>query len=102
MSQAMQVCPVCGMEQPLVPAYPGYLCRDCVSRAATADGRALAFYNTSLAGGFVAKYADTDELAVQETVTHVVFVDGIRCWADAGRFGGIVLQTAPEDPDHTE
>ncbi len=91
-------CPVCGREQPPVPRYPRYLCRDCVARACTAGGRPLAFFNTSLSGGFVARYADTDELAAEETVTHLVYVDGIRCWADEARFGGIVLQPHPSDP----
>jgi hypothetical protein len=99
MSPELQSCPVCGVEQPLVPHYPDYLCRTCVARAATADGRLLAFYNTSVTGGFVAKYADTDDLAAEETVTHEVYVDGLRCRADAGRFGGIVLQPWPDDQE---
>lgn len=55
-------CPICGREQPVVPRHPDYLCRDCMGRAATADGRTLRFYNTSLSGGFVAKYADEAHL----------------------------------------
>lgn len=89
-------CPVCGTEQPAVPRYPGYLCRACVSRASTEDGRRLVLVNTSLSGGFAARYADTEELCEEVTVTHIVNVDGIRCWADEARLGGIVVQPRPD------
>ena len=89
-------CPVCGGEQPALPRYPGYLCRECAGRASTRDGRRLTLVNTSLAGGFAARYADSGELAEEETLTHLVYVDGIRCRADEARLGGIVVQPAPE------
>lgn len=91
------VCPICGTEQPALPRYPDYLCRDCVSRATTEDGRRLVLVNTSPAGGFAARYADDGELCEEVTVTHVVYVDGVRCRADEGRLGGIVVQPRPED-----
>ena len=97
MSLEFVTCPICGTEQPEVPRYPGYLCRECVGRAATADGRTLSLVNTSLMGGFAARYADNGELAEEESVTHIVYVDGTRSWADEARFGGIVVQPRPED-----
>jgi hypothetical protein len=66
-----------------------------VGRAASADGRRLDLVNTSPTGGFAVRYADSGELAEEESVTHVVYVDGVRCRADEGRVGGIVVQ--PED-----
>ena len=90
-------CPICGAEQPALPRYPGYLCRTCVSRAGTEDGRRLLLVNTSVAGGFAARYADTEELCEEATVTHLVYVDGMRCWADEARFGGIVVVPHPEE-----
>jgi hypothetical protein len=95
MSPQAVSCPICDAELPALPRYPGYLCRDCMSRAASADGRRLDLVNTSPAGGFAARYADGGELAEEESVTHVVYVDGVRCRADEGRLGGIVVQ--PED-----
>ena len=89
-------CPICGREQPALSRYPDYLCRECVSRASTEDGRSLVLVNTSHAGGFAARYADTEELCDEATVTHVVYVDGVRCWADESRVGGIVVQPRPE------
>lgn len=39
-------------------------------------------------GGFVARYADTDELYD----SHQCFIDGVRCHAGEARFGGIVIE----------
>jgi hypothetical protein len=93
---AFVTCPICGTEQPAVSKYPDYLCRSCVSRASTAEGRRLVLVNTSLTGGFAARYADTEELCEEVTITHVVYVDGVRCWADEASLGGIVVQPRPE------
>ena len=90
-------CPICGREQPALSRYPDYLCRDCVGRASTEDGRRLDLVNTSAGGGFAARYADDGELCEEVTLTHVVHVDGIRCWADEARLGGIVVQPRPAD-----
>ena len=89
-------CPICGMEQPALPRYPGYLCRACVGRAATHGGRTLTLVNTSASGGFAARYADDGGLAEEESVTHIVYVDGVRCRADESRLGGIVVQPEGE------
>ena len=96
MAVELVTCPICGTEQPAVPRYPGYLCRECVSRASTEDGRRLRLVNTSISGGFAARYADTEELCEEVTITHLVYVDGTRCWADEARYGGIVVQPRPE------
>jgi hypothetical protein len=90
-------CPVCGTEQPAVPRYPDYLCRACVARASTAEERRLVLVNTGPSGGFAARYADTGELCEEVTITHVVYVDDIRCRADEARLGGIVVQPWPEE-----
>ena len=98
MSGDVASCPICGREQPALSRYPDYLCRECVSRAATADGRRLDLVNTSLSGGFAARYADNGELAEEESVTHTVYVDGVRCRADEARVGGIVVQPVAAKP----
>jgi hypothetical protein len=83
-----QSCPICGGGQPQDPRYPNYVCSDCVGRAVDEEGRRLAFGNLGIGGGFVASYVDSKETRD----SHVCFVDGIRCWADEARFGGIVVQ----------
>ena len=89
-------CPVCGVEQPALSRYPDYLCRDCVGRARTEDGRPLRLVNTTDEGtGFAARYADTGELCEEATLTHVVYFDGVQCRADEGRLGGVVVQAQP-------
>ena len=97
MALDLVACPVCGAEQPALSRYPDYLCRDCVSRASTEDGRLLRLVNTSAGGGFAARYADSGELCEEVTVTHIVYVDGRRCWADEARLGGIVVQPRPAE-----
>ena len=97
MALDLVTCPVCGAEQPALSRYPDYLCRACVSRASTEDGRLLRLVNTSAGGGFAARYADSGELCEEVTVTHIVYVDGRRCWADEARLGGIVVQPRPAE-----
>ncbi len=74
-----------------VPRYRRYVCSDCAARAASADGRRLAFSNIDLSGGYAARYADTGE----PYDSHACWIDGIRCHADEARFGGIVVEVLP-------
>lgn len=97
MALDLVACPICGAEQPALSRYPDYLCRDCVARGGTEDGRRLRLVNTSVSGGFAARYADNGELCEEVTLTHIVYVDGVRCWADEGRMGGIVVQPRPAE-----
>ena len=83
-----QRCPVCGKGQPASPRYPRYLCAGCVAQATDAGGRPLVFCNAGLGGGFAAIYSDTDEHYDSQDC----YVQGVHCWADEARFGGIVVQ----------
>lgn len=76
------------------PRYPRRVCRACVERACDEEGRLLRFYNTSLSGGFVARYADSGE----DRESHVCFIDDVRCWADEAHMGGIVVQVTASSP----
>lgn len=93
MAPATQLCPICRASVPPSPRYPRYVCARCCARAATAEGRPLVFYNLDLAGGFVARRADTGEVHPG----HECFIDGVRCLADEARFGGIVVEPAPPE-----
>ena len=66
-------------------------------RPPTSRGRALQFFNTSLGGGFIAYYADSHQTETHPG--HICFIDGIRCYADEARFGGIVIQTLTDQPE---
>jgi hypothetical protein len=82
-----QSCPFCGADIHPNPRYPNRLCRTCIGRAQSADGRPLRFLNESFSGGFIARYADTDE----EHPGHDCYVDGKLCRADEEYMGTIVV-----------
>jgi ADP-ribosylglycohydrolase len=84
-----QYCPICKTEIKPFPRYPRYLCKRCSEKAVSSDGRPLGFLNESISGGFVAFFGDTKE----KYDSHICFVEGIKCFADEARFGGIVIQT---------
>ena len=88
-----KTCPICGERMPANLRYPDQVCQACVRRACDEDGRPLRFYNVSLSGGFVARYADSG----RERHSHVCTIDGVRCRADEAHMGGIVVQVAAED-----
>ena len=88
-----QYCPICKNETKRSARYPNYICRSCAENPLSEDGRALQFYNVSMAGGFEAKYTDTGEVRD----SHICFVQGKKCWADEARFGGIVIQPLDEE-----
>ena len=81
-------CPICQKELESVPRYPNYLCSDCVKKAKDKDGRALGFSNIGMSGGFQAHYKDSDE----EYKSHQCFVEGVECYANEAKFGGVVLE----------
>ena len=81
-------CPICHSTFPANPRYPNYVCPTCADKATDAAGRKLEFYNTAAFGGFEAVYADTRETYP----SNVCFIDGVQCWADEARFGGIVIE----------
>ena len=93
MPSTSHTCPICGATGlRYSPRYPDYVCRDCVTRAVSAEGRLLSFSNVSLSGGFLARHRDDGTTHD----SHVCFIDGHRCWADEARFGGIVVQPGDE------
>lgn len=81
-------CPICGAPVHASPRYPRKLCPACVLEAADAEGRSIHFTNTGLSGGFAATPADAGSLPPGGEC----FVRGVRCRAEEGRFGGIVIQ----------
>lgn len=83
-----QNCPICANPVRPNPRYPSYVCSACAAKASSKDGRLLKFYNEGLSGGFVAVYADTGE----RYQSHECYIEGIKCYADEARLGGIVIQ----------
>lgn len=81
-------CPICATALDPMPRYPRYVCEACAARAASANGRLLAFGNEGFSGSFVACYADSGD----PYESHACWIDGIACHADEARFGGIVIE----------
>jgi hypothetical protein len=70
------------MQVPHQEQYPQAVCPTCYDQACDAHGQTLRFFNVSMSGGFGAVIADS----------HVCYIEGVACWADEARFGGIVIQ----------
>lgn len=83
-----QHCPICQSTVTENSRYPRYLCRACAARACDIDGRSLRLSQARPDGRYAACYADTG-ISYE---SREVYVDGIACWADEARFGGIVVQ----------
>jgi hypothetical protein len=81
-------CPVCSAPALASPRYPRRLCPACVAEAADPEGRRLVFGNADLSGGLEAKYADIGETYAGD----LCLVRGIRCRAQEGKFGGVIVQ----------
>lgn len=97
-TQPTYSCPICGIELKPIPRYPRYVCRRCKGKACSIDGRSLVFSDCEMKddviqmGVFVATYADSKK----RYNSHDCYIDGIRCYADEARFGGIVIQVVGE------
>ena len=86
----MQQCPICKSKVNSFPRYPNYVCNDCIDKydTLTWNGYPIKFSNEGFFGGFVSQ-------VMGESTTgnvHKCYINGIECWADEARFGGIVIQ----------
>lgn len=54
------------------------------------------FDNVSMIEGFEAIVTDTKE----EYASHICYIEGVKCWADEARFGGIAIE--PHDGQRFE
>lgn len=85
-----QSCPVCKCETPFYSNHPNYVCKACVEKYPILNkkGEEVRFFNVSHTGGFYAKVLATGET----NDDHICFINGVKCWADEFRFGGIVIE----------
>ena len=61
----------------------------CFDKTVDSNNRKLNFCNIGLSGGYIATYADSNE----EYMSHDCYINGVKCYADEARFGGIVIET---------
>jgi hypothetical protein len=78
--------------------YPRTVCNTWYGKASDAQGRKLSFFNTSMSGGFEAIVSETKE----KYESQICYIEGVKCWAQEARFGGIVIETMIDDdlPNH--
>jgi len=81
-------CLICSTPVPYWIRYPTAICDRCFAKACDAQGRKLSFYNVSMSGGFKAVVDETQE----ESEDHARYIEGVKCWADEARFGGIIIE----------
>lgn len=90
MSSDTQLCPSCHKNIPICIRHPKYICRDCLQKypSLNEEGKEVIFSNASWSGGFISRVKGSDILEEN----HVCYINGIKCWADEYRFGGIVIE----------
>ena len=91
-----QECPLCRQKVRQNPRYPKYLCKSCKTLPATdIDGNKVVFSNIDECGGFLSlHYNDSNDNTIYEQKSDSrCWINGIKCYADEARFGGIIIQT---------
>ncbi|MBD2036969.1 hypothetical protein H6F76_18335 [Leptolyngbya sp. FACHB-321] len=89
---SQQPCPLCSTLIAHQERYPRAVCQNCVGKACDEQGRQLNFVNLSMSGGYGAVVAETGA----DYPSHLCYINGVKCWADEARFGGIVIQVQDE------
>jgi hypothetical protein len=86
-------CPICLTEIRRLARYPLSICKTCLLKENIKDvsGNPVDFINTSFEGGFASLHTVDGKVVQKEE--HICFVKGVKCYADEGRFGGIVIET---------
>lgn len=88
MPDGSKPCPICSGPAPISERYSRTVCAECAALAKAPDGRPVQFFNVDLSGGFAGHYSDD----YTPYGSHMCVIRGVECWAEEGRFGGIVIQ----------
>jgi len=85
-----QECPSCKKHIKICHRHPKYICRECLQTYPFLNekGQEVIFSNIDWTGGFVSRVKGSDICEAD----HICFINGIKCWADEFRFGGIVIE----------
>ena len=83
-------CPICNAFMQFTPRYPKAICGKCSENVKDSDGFNVTYFNVSISGGFKSVH-DINGTSVEKE-DHICYINGIRCYADEARFGGIVIQ----------
>lgn len=88
-------CPICGNLSEYIERYANYVCKNCTAIATDFDGELLEFFNLDMGGGYQSNYKNSKQIYD----SHVCYINGIKCYADEARFGGIVVKLFNNDVD---
>ena len=95
-------CPICGGDTHVSPRYGSTVCNGCLSVhdcLVEPNGREITFGNISWSGGFASFYVVNGERIRTPRPIHYCYINGVRCYADEHRFGGIVIIKAQSQVD---
>jgi hypothetical protein len=81
-------CPICKQNMTFFERYPDKVCSECSEKTLTNDGVKIDFYNIDITGGFKSIIQSKPPALGKE---HKCFINGLECYADEARFGGIVV-----------
>lgn len=90
----MTTCKICNINTSIdSPRYPNTVCVECnnSSNIMDSDGNNVYFINESFDGGFISVHTIDNNVVYKKE--HTCYINGIKCYADEARFGGIVIQT---------
>ena len=80
------LCPICKKNKNISLRYPNAVCNNCYNKTKTEFNEPIHFGNKDIFGGFISLVNDV------RGNEHICYIDGIKCYADEARFGGIVIQ----------
>ena len=78
-------CPICNQNMTSWSRYPNQICPQCCDQTVTQKNEKIEFYNEGPEGGFISIVNN-----VRGNI-HECNVNNIQCYAEEGRFGGIVI-----------
>lgn len=82
-------CPVCSKDHEVMKRYPLAVCNRCLQKytTLTKDSKNIDFFNIDAFGGGIKSIVDGKLSSETEC-----YINGVKCYADEARFGGIVIQ----------
>ena len=85
-------CPICFKKMTFFERYPNKVCPECSEKTLTEDGIKIDFCNIDIGGGFKSIIRSNP---IKEGNEHTCYINGLECYADEARLGGIVVIVKP-------
>lgn len=85
-------CPVCDEQlENFNPRYPKAICEKCSENLKDEEGFNVSYFNSDISGGLLSVH-DVNGSKVEKQ-EQTCYCNGIKCYAEEARMGGIVIQT---------